>query len=65
MNQNEQHDTTPLTDDERYDLQDYEQAIKDNVLMDDDVDDPRWETSEDERNFVKQQQYERSTRHDN
>ena len=65
MNPNEQIDTTPLTDDERYDLQDYEQAIKDNVLMDDDVDDPRWETSEDERNFVKQQQYERSTRHDN
>ena len=65
MNPNKQIDTTPLTDDERYDLQDYEQAIKDNVLMDDDVDDPRWETSEDERNFVKQQQYERSTRHDN
>lgn len=65
MNPNEQHDTTPLTDEERYELQDYEQAIKDNVLMDDDVDDPRWETSEDERNFVKQQQYERSTRHDN
>jgi len=65
MNPNEQIDTTPLTDDERYELQDYEQAIKDNVLMDDDVDDPRWETSEDERNFVKQQQYERSTRHDN
>ena len=61
MNPNEQIDTTPLTDDERYDLQDYEQAIKDNVLMDDDVDDPRWETSEDERNFVKQQQYKDTT----
>ena len=59
-----QIDTTPLTDDERYELMETEADIKGEVLQDDDVDDPRWETSEDERNFVKQQQYERSIRHD-
>ena len=61
---NNQLDTRPLTDDERYELMETEADLKDAVLMDDDVDNPRWETSHDEQDFVKQQQYERTTRYD-
>ena len=65
MNPNEQIDTTPLTDDERYELMETEADIKGEVLQDDDVDDPRWPFNQDEQDFIKTQQYERSLRHDN
>ena len=64
MNPNEQLDTRPLTDDERYELMETEADLKDAVLMDDDVDDERWSFNQDEQDFIKTQQYERSTRHD-